>query len=445
MKTIKINLVLTLIALLAICPARANLTVTVQPGYSFGPGEVPTIDNLNLLGQPTIAVTGTIDGSTSLAAGSVNGILLADSVVDGVTIGYNGNVPRGMQVLGQGIAGRGLTNRTTTTVDLNPDVSIAFFQGVNGGVTNYQFGVNRTWQFNSIFQPWLVWIQSTNAPLYTNAFWGYTNVQPVTNIVVAGFPTPTLTTTDTVPVVAGNQNGSNTVMTLNALGQFVDGANQKLVSTVTISGTIHINDVVTAIALTDVDGQHSVMGTAYAVTATTNLTTAFMATNVAAAINSTPSTPKFTAVPIGSTILIYEPLVFYPRSGCTAQFNFTTATSMSLAAVSANKYALIGTFNAGTISAQVGAGFHAASIGFTAAVAGDVGPFTYSYSSGVMSDIAVTSPTTSVSGGSTATPTVTFGGTFGSSSAVTYYVTVTATSPLGNTYIGTATYTAYNP
>lgn len=80
------------------------LTATVTPGYTFGPSEIPSIPSLNLLGEPSILITGTVDGSTGLTPGSVNGALLSDSVVDGMTLNYNGSSPRAIQVALGGIS-----------------------------------------------------------------------------------------------------------------------------------------------------------------------------------------------------------------------------------------------------------------------------------------------------------------------------------------------------
>jgi hypothetical protein len=104
MKTNHCKILGTGLALLALVNfSFANLTVTVQPGYSFGSNEQVTIGKLNQLGQPTIGVFGTLDGSVSLAAGSVNGSLLADTVPDGLTLGYNGSTPRQLTVTSAGL------------------------------------------------------------------------------------------------------------------------------------------------------------------------------------------------------------------------------------------------------------------------------------------------------------------------------------------------------
>ena len=378
MKTIKTIGMLIFITILACWPVLANLTVTVQPGYTFGAGEVPTIDKLNQLGEPTIGVTGTLDGSTSLAAGTVTGILLADSVPDSVTIGYNASLPRQLQVLGAGVAGWGLIQSNTTQLALNIDPTLAW--NTNSPTTNAAVGVNQLWAYRTVWQPWVVWPYSTNTP-YTNALAGVTNVYAITNIVNAGFPAPTLTATDQIPVLTFQQGGSNTVTTLGALAQAVDAANLKLIGTYTFSGTTISNDVVTALALTDGYGQHSVLSTTYAVTVSTNTTLTNLAARVTAAINGTPSTPKYTAVWSGVTVLVYEPLVWYPQTGSSAQNNFTTGSSLAVAWLSANTPALVANCYPYSQTASATSGLHGYTSGtITAGVAGGIPPYAYSWS-----------------------------------------------------------------
>src|SRR5271170_7034519 len=81
-------------------PARAQLTVTVIPGYQLGPLETPTTATLNALATPTITITGTIGGTNNvtLAAGSVSGLYLANSVPDGTTVVWNASSPRQLSV-----------------------------------------------------------------------------------------------------------------------------------------------------------------------------------------------------------------------------------------------------------------------------------------------------------------------------------------------------------
>lgn len=88
---------------LALLPARGVLTVIIHPGYTFSSDENPTTDTLNQLGEPTAEISGTVDGSTGLTAGSVSGTLLSDDVPDGVTLDYNGSVPRQIEIMAQGV------------------------------------------------------------------------------------------------------------------------------------------------------------------------------------------------------------------------------------------------------------------------------------------------------------------------------------------------------
>lgn len=99
----RMGFIVALTAMLAL-PARAQLTAVVQPGYQFSAGERPTTGTLNLLGQPSITIQGTVSGSVGLAAKSVTGAILADSVPDGLTLDYNGANPRQLEVKASGIS-----------------------------------------------------------------------------------------------------------------------------------------------------------------------------------------------------------------------------------------------------------------------------------------------------------------------------------------------------
>lgn len=107
----------------------ADLSVTVRPGYTFGANERPTTSTLNRLGNPTILITGTVGGTNAgIAAGSINGTHLSDTVVDGTNITYNAASPRALTITASGvnvtqistnIAGLGLTGGGGTNLDLN--------------------------------------------------------------------------------------------------------------------------------------------------------------------------------------------------------------------------------------------------------------------------------------------------------------------------------------
>jgi hypothetical protein len=72
--------------LMLIAPlAMAELTATVEAGYSFQADERPTLSKLNLLGLPTVTVVGTITGST-LSTNSVGKVHLSTNVFDQITI-----------------------------------------------------------------------------------------------------------------------------------------------------------------------------------------------------------------------------------------------------------------------------------------------------------------------------------------------------------------------
>lgn len=87
-------------------PARADLTATVIPGYTFGDlgTDRPTAAKLNLLGMPIVIITGTIGGTNaSIAAGSINGTHFADSVVDNRTVEFTNSSPRAIQIKASGV------------------------------------------------------------------------------------------------------------------------------------------------------------------------------------------------------------------------------------------------------------------------------------------------------------------------------------------------------
>lgn len=94
-----------------------TLQAIVRPGYVYGANERPTTSTLNRLGNPTVEVTGTIDGTAGITAGTVTGTLLADSV-PGTNLTFDGSSPRKLVIKNSGvgsnqvdsaIAGFGLT------------------------------------------------------------------------------------------------------------------------------------------------------------------------------------------------------------------------------------------------------------------------------------------------------------------------------------------------
>lgn len=133
-----------ILLVLAAQSSRADLSATVYPGYTFSSGERPTTSTLNRLGLPSIIISGTIGGTNSgLAAGSVNGTMLSDGVVDGATIDYTNSSPRALRVkpnslglfqLDTTIFGPGLVVGTTN-VGLNIDTNIFSINATNSQLT----------------------------------------------------------------------------------------------------------------------------------------------------------------------------------------------------------------------------------------------------------------------------------------------------------------------
>jgi len=115
--------------------ANGQLTASVQPGYVFAPGERPTTATLNQLGQPTISIAGTVSGTVGLAAGTVTGTHLANSVPDGVTIQFNTASPRQLQIVpAVGGSGGGVSETNISSAALG--AGLAGGSGTKLTVTN---------------------------------------------------------------------------------------------------------------------------------------------------------------------------------------------------------------------------------------------------------------------------------------------------------------------
>ena len=130
----KPNALLALLLAFSLVPsAFADLSAVVQPGYVFGPNERPSTSTLNRLGNPTITITGTIGGTNaSVAAGSINGTHLSDTIVDGTNITFNGASPRALTIVNAGvdvtqistnIAGNGLGGGSGTNLFIKLDTN----------------------------------------------------------------------------------------------------------------------------------------------------------------------------------------------------------------------------------------------------------------------------------------------------------------------------------
>lgn len=123
------NLLLFLLVTI-VTTANAQLTAVVSPGYQFAPGEVPSTATLNQLGQPSIAISGTVTGTVGLGAKTVDGNNLKDSVVDNITTDYNASSPRAIEIKSGGVmsnqlsaacAGSGLSGGSGSALYVNVD------------------------------------------------------------------------------------------------------------------------------------------------------------------------------------------------------------------------------------------------------------------------------------------------------------------------------------
>lgn len=171
----------TLLWLLTL-PAKADLTVTVTPGYQFSPLERPTVDTLNALGIPTITVSGTLGGTNvAIAAGSITGTMLSGTVVDGVTLDFDGSSPRAIEIMTQGV----YTNNLNTN---------DFGQGLAGGLDTK---VHVVIDANTIQT-------NVNGQLYVNT----------TNLALRITISPTNTSGITNSIIGAGADGLNTNLTL---------------------------------------------------------------------------------------------------------------------------------------------------------------------------------------------------------------------------------------
>jgi hypothetical protein len=131
---------------------QGQLTARVTPGYVFAEGERPTVGTLNQLGGPSIEITGTVDGSTGLSAGSVTGTILADSVVDDISLNYTNSSPRALQIKPYGITTNRIATNSIGAAHISSNV-LATASGLSGGHgtqitlninTNFFFITNNT-------------------------------------------------------------------------------------------------------------------------------------------------------------------------------------------------------------------------------------------------------------------------------------------------------------
>lgn len=130
--TTTMPLVLILIFVSILIPsALADLTATVSPGYTFGSSERVNSTKLNLLGLPTITITGTLDGTNAgISAGSINANMFANSVVDNASLDYTNSSPQALRIKSAGVkvrelssdvAGSGLAGGSGSALSVNVD------------------------------------------------------------------------------------------------------------------------------------------------------------------------------------------------------------------------------------------------------------------------------------------------------------------------------------
>lgn len=112
--------------------AFSEITATVYPGYQFSASERPTAANLNLLGRPTILVSGTLGGTNvALAANSVTTTMMSDTL-PGSNLVWDASSPRELVIaddgvttnqLHSGVAGLGLSGGSGSQLRVNVDTN----------------------------------------------------------------------------------------------------------------------------------------------------------------------------------------------------------------------------------------------------------------------------------------------------------------------------------
>jgi len=242
MKTKQFLAGLMIVTLLAPPLALAVLTATVSPGYQFSTGEAPTLNTLNMLAQPSVQISGTVDGSTGLTPGSVYGNYLADNVVDNITLDYNASSPRAIEIMKGGaswlnlntnVCGRGLSGgwdkigNSGTNLNVNYD-NITLTLTTNNALKvadNFLVGLFTSYPATPVFtNNWGL----TNAFAITNYamlqptnYWTYTtNITGGTTNITTNTTATTLADNDTLPVKSTLQH-TNTTATLKALAWYV--------------------------------------------------------------------------------------------------------------------------------------------------------------------------------------------------------------------------------
>lgn len=152
--------------------SQSEITATVYPGYQFSANERPTAAQLNLLGRPTVLVSGTLGGTNvALAAGSVSTTMMSDTL-PGSNLVWDASSPRelviedggvGTNQIHSGVAGNGLSGGSGSPLAVNVDTNTIT-------ITNDVVTLNLTTFSN------LVQILSTNIAQYLVTNYVSTNV-----------------------------------------------------------------------------------------------------------------------------------------------------------------------------------------------------------------------------------------------------------------------------
>ena len=148
----------------------AQLSASVTPGTEFEAGDRITLQRLNLLGTPTVEITGTVLGNT-LATNAVSSVNVNTNVFDQATIKGGAGTAAYLASIGTNLV------YATNIVDI-PTNSVASTNVVDGTITGTDLATNTVTGAN------LATNTVTAANLLTNAFTNLTVVTPATNDLV---------------------------------------------------------------------------------------------------------------------------------------------------------------------------------------------------------------------------------------------------------------------
>lgn len=129
---------------------QAGLNATVYPGYTFSTGDRLTADKLNLLGRPTIYISGTLGGTNvGLAAGSVTGVQLADTVINTNRFQWDTSSPRGIDLKTNVITSAYLATNSVTSNHLAV-AAVANTNLQNGSVSSNKLAAGFTFGLTNL-------------------------------------------------------------------------------------------------------------------------------------------------------------------------------------------------------------------------------------------------------------------------------------------------------